>query len=108
MTQRLMARVRTPGIAAFVAMAAGCHGLLDVESPGRIADSDLNNKDAITGLGVGMSNRMANLMGGITRNMVIFQALVSGEMYHGGHYSWTQLASGCGDAEKTGTNWGEA
>ncbi len=108
MTQRLMARVRTPGIAAFVAMAAGCHGLLDVESPGRIADSDLNNKDAIPGLVVGMSNRMANLMGGITRNMVIFPALVSGEMYHGGSYSWAQVPSGYVDVEDMGTNWGAA
>jgi len=38
---------------------AGCHGLLDVQSPGRIADADLNTKDAIPGIVTGMSYDLA-------------------------------------------------
>ena len=43
-------------IAAFLALlpVGGCSGLLDVESPGRIADSDLGTPDAIPGMVIGM------------------------------------------------------
>jgi hypothetical protein len=95
-------------VATLLLTAPACSGILDVESPGRLADDDLTTKDAVPGLVVGMSNRMATLMGSITENMVIFPALLSGEMFHGGSYNWAEVPRGTVDPEDTGTNWGAA
>jgi hypothetical protein len=78
------------GLAALVAGGVGCHGLLDVESPGQIKDEDLNTSTAVPGLVAGMSNRLSNMMGTVGGNMIVYPALVSGEMFHGGSYAWDQ------------------
>ena len=87
---RTIQSIRMAGLAALVAGAAGCHGLLDVESPGQIADADLNTPAAVPGIVAGMANRLSNAMATIGGNMVIYPALVSGEMFHGGSYTWDE------------------
>ena len=90
MTNRTKQLVRLAGLATLLAMGVACHGILTVDNPGQIADTDLNSKDAIPGLVAGMSNRLSNSMGYVGGNMVTYSALVSGEMFHGGSYSWDQ------------------
>ena len=43
---------------------AACSDLLDVESPGRIADDDLGTKDAISGMVVGMKYDLSQAVDG--------------------------------------------
>ncbi len=107
---RTIQSIRMAGLAALVAAAAGCHGLLEVESPGQIADEDLNTPDAVPGLVAGMSNRLSNAMGSIGGNMVVYSALVSGEMFHGGSYTWDQDPEGftTPDDNYLGGTWGAA
>src|SRR3990172_12257778 len=87
---RTIQSIRMVGLAALVAVASGCGDLFEVESPGQIADEDLNTPDAVPGLVAGMSNRLSNAVGSIGGNMVIYSALVSGEMFHGGSYTWDE------------------
>ncbi len=108
MTNRMSHRLRMAGVVVVVGLSAACNGLLDVQSPGRLADSDLNSKESIPGLVVGMSNRMANAMGSITDNMVVYPGLLSGEIFHGGSYAFAEIPRGRVDPEDTGSNWGAA
>ena len=87
---RTIQSIRIVGLLGAVAGAAGCHGLLDVESPGQIADADLNTPAAVPGIVAGMANRLSNAMATIGGNMIIYPALVSGEMFHGGSYTWDE------------------
>lgn len=87
---RTIQSIRMAGLAALVAGAAGCHGLLEVESPGQIADADLNTPTAVPGIVAGMANRLSNAMATIGGNMIVYPALVSGEMFHGGSYAWDE------------------
>jgi hypothetical protein len=105
---RTIQSIRMAGLAALVAVAAGCGDLFEVDSPGQIADEDLNTPDAVPGLVAGMSNRLSNAMGSIGGNMVIYSALVSGEMYHGGSYTWDEDPVGITtpDDNYLGGTWG--
>lgn len=105
---RTKASFLTLAIVSVVVVAAACGDLFSVQSPGRIADQNLNNEGAIPGLVVGMANRIANIMGSSGDNMVIFSALVDGEMYHGGSYAWAQVPEGLVEPEDMGANWGAA
>ena len=110
MTNQTMQRIRMAGLAALVAAAAGCGGLFNVESPGKILDTDLNNPVAVPGLVTGMSNRLSNSMGYIGGNMVTYSALVSGEFFHGGSYAWDEDPEGYTDPNDgyLGGAWGAA
>ena len=80
---------RIAALAAVVATGA-CSNLLDVESPGRISDADVQTKDAIPGLVTGMK---FNLSEAVRANLEIF-ALASEELYHGGSYDWADIPRG--------------
>lgn len=93
---RTIQSIGMAGLLGVVAGATGCGGLFDVESPGLIADADLHTPAAVPGLVAGMSNRMSAAIGraGDGNSMVIFSALVSGELYHGGSYAWDNIPGG--------------
>lgn len=80
---------------------AGCHGLFDVESPGRIADTDLNNRDAIAGIVTGMSYDMARAL----NNSEEAISLLSVELFHGGSYNWGDLPRGVVKPEDVNGTW---
>jgi hypothetical protein len=107
MTNRMIHGLRLGGAAALIAVAVGCHGIFNVESPGRIADADLNSPDAVPGLVEGIANRLATAFG-THSDMVMFPALVSGEMTHGGSYAWDQDPAGIAtpDDGYLGNAWG--
>ena len=69
---------------------AACSDLLDVESPGRISDDDLNTKDAIAGMITGMKYNLSQAVDG---NLEFF-ALASTELFHGGSYDWADVPRG--------------
>jgi hypothetical protein len=105
---RTIQSIRMAGLLGAVAGALGCHGLLQVDSPGQIADADLNSPTAVPGLVVGMSNRLTNAMATNGGNMIVYSALVSGEMFHGGSYAWDQDPTGftTPDDGYLGGSWG--
>ena len=80
---------RIAALAALVAMGA-CSNLLDVESPGRISDADVQTKDAIPGLVTGMK---FNLSEAVVNNLALM-AMASEELYHGGSYDWADIPRG--------------
>ena len=53
----------------------GCGDLLNVESPGRIADSDLGTKDAIPGMVVGMQYDLSQAVDGMSEFLVLAAVL---------------------------------
>ncbi len=110
MRNRTIQRIRLAGLAALLAAGTGCGGLFNVENPGQIADADLNSPVAVPGLVAGMSNRLSTSMGNIGGNMVTYSALVSGEMFHGGSYTWDEDPVGLTDPGDNylGTAWGAA
>lgn len=55
---------------------------LDVEAPGRIADDDLNNADAVPGLVAGMSFDLTQAIDGSLQEI----SVASGDIWHGGSY----------------------
>jgi hypothetical protein len=79
----------------------GCHGLFDVESPGRIADADLNTKDAIPGIVTGMSYDVARALDNSEEAI----SLLSVELWHGGSYNWGDLPRGIVKPEDVNTTW---
>lgn len=76
---------RTLALAALVPLA-GCSDVLslDVESPGRLADADLNSRDAIPGLVAGMSYDLTQALDGSLQSIL----LAGGELWHGGSYDF--------------------
>ena len=78
------------GIAALLPVLGACGDIFEVESPGRIADKDLNDRDAIPGLVVGMSYDLAGAMNA----SVDLTALAAGELTHGGSYNWAEIPAG--------------
>lgn len=95
--------IRTFALAALLPLAA-CEGLFEVESPGRIADEDLNNADAIPGLVAGISAEVADAMGD---EIIEFTVLASGEMWHGGSYDWADIPRGIILDEDVNNVWEE-
>ena len=88
-TTRTMLRLVTA--AAFVSLAA-CSDLLtlDVEAPGRIADTDLDNRAAIPGLVVGMSYDLTGAMDAVLQDV----NMAGGEIWHGGSYDFGDIPQG--------------
>jgi hypothetical protein len=80
---------RIVALAALVGSGA-CHDLLKVESPGRISDSDLQTKDAISGMVTGMKYDLSQA---VDNNLEIL-ALASEELFHGGSYDWADIPRG--------------
>ncbi|MCA9738673.1 MAG: RagB/SusD family nutrient uptake outer membrane protein [Gemmatimonadota bacterium] len=71
---------------ALLAPAVACSDVLslDVEAPGRIADGDLNTRDAVPGIVAGMSYDLTQSIDGSLQNVL----LASGELWHGGSYDF--------------------
>jgi len=80
---------------------AGCHGLFDVQSPGRIKDSDLNTKDALDGIVTGMSYDVARAL----NNSEEAISLLSVELWHGGSYNWAEIPRGVVRPEDVNGTW---
>lgn len=81
--QRITMKLRLLALAALVPLA-GCEDVLslDVEAPGRIADDDLNNPEAIPGLVAGMSFGLSQAIDGSLQDIDV----ASGDTWHGGSY----------------------
>lgn len=88
-------------IAAAGVLLTACQGVFDVESPGRIADKDLNTKDAISGIVTGMSYDIARALD--NSNEAI--SLLSSELWHGGSYNWGDLPRGIVNPEDVNGTW---
>ncbi len=97
--------LRFGALAALLPLAAcDTSSLFEVDSPGRIADTDLNNKDAIPGLVAGMSAELADAVG---NEIYAFSALVAGELFHGGSYDWADIPRGVILDEDVNNTWEE-
>jgi len=92
--------LRTAMFIALLPLGA-CSGLLDVESPGRIADSDLGNVDAIAGMVIGMKYDLSQAVD----SHLEFLALASLELWHGGSYDWGDVPRGVILDEDVGGSW---
>lgn len=101
-TNRTIRMTRTVVLAGLVAALGGCD-LLDVTSPGRIADEDLNSQDAFPGLVAGMSFDMTEAIDESDQDL----AMASGELWHGGSYDFGQLPRGVILPEDVGSEWEE-
>jgi len=80
---------------------AACSDLLDVESPGRIADDDLGTKDAIPGMVIGMKYDLSQAVDGTQE----FLALAAVDLFHGGSYDWSDIPRGVILEEDVGGEW---
>lgn len=79
----------------------GCGDILDVEAPGRIADSDLNNESAIPGLVAGMAYDLNTAYDATLQDVAIFD----GELWHGGSYDFADLPRGIVVPEDWNGEW---
>ncbi|HEX7070155.1 MAG TPA: hypothetical protein VF190_05095, partial [Rhodothermales bacterium] len=93
--------LRTAALVALVPLAA-CD-IFETEAPGRIADENLDNRAAISGLVVGMSYDLAQAMDGLLEAWV---PLAAGELFHGGSYDWADVPSGTILPEDVDGIWG--
>ncbi len=82
---------------------AGCSGLLDVESPGRIADDDLNEVDAIPGLVIGMSSDLMEAYDASLDDI----SLAALELWHGGSYDYADIPRGIILPEDVNGEWAQ-
>lgn len=89
-------------VAALIPLA-GCGDIFETEAPGRIADEDLNNPEAIPGLVVGMSYDLAQAVDGLLEAWV---PLAAGELFHGGSYDWDDVPNGTILPEDVDGIWG--
>lgn len=92
--------LKVVALAALLPLAA-CGDLLEVESPGRIADDDLGTKDAISGMVVGMKYDLSQAVDGTQE----FLALAAVDLFHGGSYNWADVPRGVILEEDVGTEW---
>ncbi|MCG6989479.1 MAG: RagB/SusD family nutrient uptake outer membrane protein, partial [Gemmatimonadetes bacterium] len=82
---------RLVALAVLVPLAACSDVLsLNVEAPGRIADTDLNNQDAIPGIVAGMSYDLTTSVNGSIEEIL----LAGGEIGHGGSYDFGAIPMG--------------
>ncbi len=90
---------RMAALAAFVPLAA-CSDILslDVEAPGRIADSDLNSIDAIPGIVAGMSYNLTDAVDVTLQDVV----MAGGEIGHGGSYDFGAIPFGVFTTDASG------
>lgn len=87
-------------ISAVVPLAA-CDSLLEVESPGRIVDEDLNNPDAVPSIVTGMKYDLSEAMDAMGEEVAIF----TGDLWHGGSYAHANIPRGRWPAEDVDTEW---
>lgn len=82
---------RMAALLALVPFAA-CSDILslDVEAPGRIADEDLNNIDAVPGIVAGMSYDLTEAVDATLQDVV----MAGGEIGHGGSYDFGAIPIG--------------
>jgi hypothetical protein len=92
MTINPMRILRVSVALALLAPVAACSDVLslDVESPGRIADDDLNNRDAQEGLVAGMSYDLSQAFDSQLQEVV----MAGGELWHGGSYNFGTIPRG--------------
>ena len=83
-------KVRLALLGAAVFAVSGCGDLLEVDSPGRIGDDDLDSKDAIPGMVIGMKYDMSQAADGGLELI----SLASMELFHGGSYDWADIPRG--------------
>jgi starch-binding outer membrane protein, SusD/RagB family len=88
-------------IGATAVLLTACKGVFDVESPGRIADKDLNTKDAIPAIVTGMSYDVARALDNTSEAI----SLLSSELWHGGSYNWGELPRGIVNPEDVNGTW---
>ncbi len=88
-TRRSMLHLAAAG--TFLVLTA-CSDILtlDVEAPGRIADDDLNNPQAVPGLVVGMSFDLTDAVDAMLQEV----NMAGGEIWHGGSYDFGQIPQG--------------
>ncbi len=89
-------------LAAMVPAAVACSNLLEVDAPGRIADSDLNNKNMIHGLVVGMSYDLMQAYNSSLQTI----SIADGELFHGGSYDFADIPQGIILPEDVNGEWG--
>lgn len=94
--------LRAAALAALIPLA-GCGDIFETEAPGRIADANLDNDVAVSGLVVGMSYDLAQAMDGLLEAWV---PLASGELFHGGSYDWNDLPRGTILPDEVNGIWG--
>lgn len=84
--------VRGLAFVLLVALAPACDEVLslDVEAPGRIADDDLNTRDAMAGLVAGMSFDLSQAFDSQLQEVI----MAGGEMWHGGSYAFGTIPRG--------------
>jgi hypothetical protein len=90
---------------AFLLIAAlaslGACNILDVESPGKITDSSLDDPDAFPSLVYGMAYNLAQA----NDNVAEIESLLSGELWHGGSYDWGKIPRGIILPEDVDNSW---
>lgn len=86
-------------VAALLPLAA-CD-IFKVESPGKIADDNLNDPDALHAVVTGMSFDLAEAMDDNSDLL----SLASGELWHGGSYSWGDVPRGTILPEDVDIGW---
>lgn len=94
-------KLRWAALVALMPLVSACGGLLDVESPGRIADEDLATPDAIPGMIAGMKYDLSRAVDGMGE----FLALAGMELFHGGSYAWADVPRGIWTEEDIGGEW---
>ena len=100
----MMQLVRRASVATSLAAFAACN-FFDVSNPGPIADDDLNNVSAMTGLVVGMSFDLSRAVDELNYDLTV----ISDELYHGGSYAQPGLFTrGIIRPEDVNAEWGEA
>lgn len=98
----MRALTRVGALAATLALG-GCSGILDVESPGRIEDDDLNDPDAIPGIVVGMSSDLMEAYDSALDDI----SLASLELWHGGSYDYADIPRGIITPEDVNGEWAQ-
>jgi hypothetical protein len=102
MTNRTRTRFLALAAAALLPLGA-CDNLLDVESPGRIADEDLNDPEAILGIIAGMSGDLTEAFDDILQTI----SVSAGELHHGGSYDLSEIPRGVIRPEDVDGEWEE-
>lgn len=90
-------------VLATLAPLAACGSLLDVDSPGRIADEDLNDPEALLGLVAGMSGDLTQAIDDILQTV----SVASNDLYHGGSYDLAEIPRGVILPEDVNNEWEE-
>lgn len=88
-------------LAAVALLPLGACDLLNVNAPGRIADEDLNNPEAFSGIVAGMAYNLATGMDDINQDEAIFTQ----ELWHGGSYDFAEIPLGVVTPEDNNAEW---